>query len=682
MRRQILVDVCLLALLAAALIWPLFTIQYLNDWMSIEGTFISDARYIQDHFPHPKWHALWYCGARFDYIYPPLTSFGSAIISMLFGVVPAQGYHIYIALFYCLGIAGAYFMLRVWTGRRGIAWLAAVFYALLSPCHALFSEWRADSAHGMPLRLNFLTKWGEGPHLSALALLTFALGLLFIALTRRSLAALAGCAVVSAMVVSNNLYGAVTLGLLFPIAVWAIFLGRRQGSMWVRSAAIIALTYGLCAWWFTPSFVKLTARNLQLVALPGNAWSKVLAVVLAIAFLAGSWHWSRSRADRAWPVFFGGSLLLFGLIVLGSRWFGFRIAGEPHRFLPELDLLLILALAEGICLLWSVRRWLAVVAAALCLSFSAPYVRAAWKVFPVEPDYRSRIEYRLPEWFARNLPGTRIYAAGSTCFWYDTWRDMPQVAGGSAQGMQTLMPALIDWQITRGDDAARDVAWLVATGAGAIVTHESPSQEIYRVIENPRKFRGILPVIYDRDGDVIYRVPRRFPGLARVVNEARMASLSPIPWNNENREALLAYGAAAEDSPTEVGYERTGVAEMRLRVRTQPGESILVQENWDAGWHGEDRGAPLEIRTDIMGFMRLQTSPGDHDIRLVYDWPLESRIGQIITLLSLGLVFGLWLGAAAGPRLQGRIRSVLRSHSISSVFQAGMAVFFSQFPIP
>jgi uncharacterized membrane protein YfhO len=77
---------------------------------------------------------------------------------------------------------------------------------------------------------------------------------------------------------------------------------------------------------------------------------------------------------------------------------------------------------------------------------------------------------------------------------------------------------------------------------------------------------------------------------------------------------------------------------MQLRVHTQPGESILVQETWDEGWRAYDAGRPLEIRKDILNFMRIQTSAGDHDIRLIYDWPLESRIGQGLTLLSLAIL--------------------------------------------
>src|SRR5438034_10798055 len=123
-KRQLVFDCALAFVLTALLVLPWFRIAYLDNWMSIEGSFIADARYILDHWPHPRWHALWYCGTRFDYIYPPLTRYGAAIASLIFRVEPAQGYHIYIGLMYCLGVAGVYFLARIGTRSRGAAWIA------------------------------------------------------------------------------------------------------------------------------------------------------------------------------------------------------------------------------------------------------------------------------------------------------------------------------------------------------------------------------------------------------------------------------------------------------------------------------------------------------------------------------------------------------------------------------
>ena len=67
-----------------------------------------------------------------------MTVFGTAVLSKLLRVVPAQGYHILIGVFYCLGVAGVYFMVRVWSQRRLTGWLAAGAYAILSPVFVVF----------------------------------------------------------------------------------------------------------------------------------------------------------------------------------------------------------------------------------------------------------------------------------------------------------------------------------------------------------------------------------------------------------------------------------------------------------------------------------------------------------------------------------------------------------------
>src|ERR1700684_2687761 len=105
LRRYKLVDTLALLLLGIALVGPLFNIQYLDNWPSIESTFISDARILAGHMPHPNWQPLWYCGTRFDYIYPPALRYGTAVIALAMHTSTARAYHIYIGLLYVFGLA-------------------------------------------------------------------------------------------------------------------------------------------------------------------------------------------------------------------------------------------------------------------------------------------------------------------------------------------------------------------------------------------------------------------------------------------------------------------------------------------------------------------------------------------------------------------------------------------------
>jgi hypothetical protein len=200
--------------------------------------------------------------------------------------------------------------------------------------------------------------------------------------------------------------------------------------------------------------------------------------------------------------------------------------------------------------------------------------------------------------------------------------------------MQTLMPALARYQIRVVDDVQRDIHWLQSLGADAIMLHDKNSEEIYHEVNSPRKFMGILPVIYDRNGDIVYRVPRR-PGLARVVDERRISSLQAIPWSNEDEPQLRAYAETMEAIDASAIYSRPGIDEIRISAVTKEGQSVAVQENFDPGWHAFVDGKATGIEKDIMEFMRVRTSPGAHEIRLVYDMPIESRIGLWISVISL-----------------------------------------------
>src|SRR6266853_713281 len=146
-RRTVLIDSLMLACLVCVLIRPLFRLNYLDNWPSIESTFISDARMLSEHLPHPGWQPLWYCGTRFDYIYPPALRYGTALISKLSGVSSARAYHLYTAIFYVLGIAAVYWLVLAGSRSRGGAFLAACGVGLLSPSFLLLPLFREDSGY-------------------------------------------------------------------------------------------------------------------------------------------------------------------------------------------------------------------------------------------------------------------------------------------------------------------------------------------------------------------------------------------------------------------------------------------------------------------------------------------------------------------------------------------------------
>jgi len=302
-----LIDALFIAAITAFLIWPIFKTKYFDNWLTIDSTFIADGRYLSEHWPHPGWQPLWYGGNRFDYIYPPALRYGTAALTKLFPIIPARAYHLYTALFYVLGIACVYLFARRGSGSRAAAWLCAAGTALLSPTYLFLADIRADTQPYMPQRLNVLVRYGEGPHMTALALLP--LGLFF---AWRGLRAgqdrwLASAAIVFALVVSNNLYGATALAIFFPVLCWAMFTEWRDWRVWARAGAMASLVYGLSAFWLTPSFLRITSRNLVFVAPPGTPGAGWAAAALAMVFAGGSWFLVRKKVWTAWSVFVCGA---------------------------------------------------------------------------------------------------------------------------------------------------------------------------------------------------------------------------------------------------------------------------------------------------------------------------------------------------------------------------------------
>lgn len=637
-------DSLLFFALATALLNPIYRSEYLSAWNSIEATFISDARYLRDHWPHPGWQPNWYTGTRFDYIYPPALRYGTAALSLLRNTSTARSYHLYIALLYSIGIAGVYVFVRTGSRSRWAAMWTALASALISPCFLFFREFRLDYAgvRFMPLRLGVLIRYGEGPHMSAFALLPLALAAAWLGIRRGHPGRLALAGIFSALVVANNFYGATALAMFFPILVWSVWLGVEDRMVWARAAGIAVLAWGLSAFWLTPSYLRVTLENMRWVSSPGHAWSAALLAVVAIAYLGLSWRWVKGRPDRAWASFVLGCLAIFSLNVIGNLWYDFRVIGEPGRLIPELDLVILISMA---LLLGWIFRWggwaraVTVAVAIACLVPSAGYVRRAWKVLPPRARHENRIEYQLTNWIHDHLPGVRTLATGSVRFWYDTWHDLPQVGGGSEQGLlnRFVQDAYIS-AVADDDPPRKAIVWMQAMGVGGMIVHDKTSQEVYHDWGSPLKFEGLLDKYYDDGaGNRIYRVPRRYAEPARVVDAAALRAVGVLDGYTLER-----YVDAVERGPeSAVAWQAIGTDEMRARARLAAGQALVLQHSYDPAWKCYEAGRQVPIAKDPIGFMLLDPGPGEHDLLLQFETPLENRLGSGAFALSMAAIAAL-----------------------------------------
>ncbi len=691
--RTWVLDSLLLFAVGSALVWPLLHTAYLDYWGSAAGSVVADARFLAEHWPHPRWQPLWFGGARFDDLYGPFPRYAIAALIRYGSLPPPRAYHVFIALLYAAGIAGVYLLVRTGSHSRPAAWTAALASAFTSPSFLLLPSIRADALHVGPQRLNALVRQGDAAHIAGLALLPFALAAVWAALERgdRRLVPLAGA--LAAGVLSCDYSAALAAAAFLPALMWSLWITRvrkpgtatdsglnrralskiekagdslqcalgarvkadcrlspvfrffipadaaaphdvavSEFAIWRRAASIAALALALCGFWLTPSFIGTMATNLRLGEWKGTLWSPWILLAAANVFVLLSARWARGRKEAAWPVFACGSLLFTGVYVLGGYALNIRLVDEPVVLVPELDLALILAGVEALRRI-SARGTVARVAVVLLLlaslAGSRHYVRHPWRLYRIASDYRSRIEYRVPEWAAARLPGARMMVSGSVRLWYDNWNDLPQISGGAEPAARNPLNEHAVWRIRADQSAELPLLWMRALGVDAVAVHGEGSEEIFHDFNNPKKFAGILPVLFDSGaGDVIYQVRAR-PAIAWVVDAKATAALR-APRNGLDAEALRAYVAVLERGrPAEAVWESTDA--VRIRAGRGEGEAILFQVTYDPNW----RASSGEVRRDALGQILILAPRGREEIPIEFVVGLEHAIGRVLSAAAL-----------------------------------------------
>jgi hypothetical protein len=647
-RKDWILDFLLIFLLAAFLIRPMWKLKYTENWGSIESTFIADARMLKDHWPRPLWQPFWYVGTRFDYVYPPALRYGTAALAKYYPMDAAKAYHIYVSFFYCFGIAGIYLLARVGFRHRIAAIVAAIAGAIVSPGYLFVPEVAMDGFRLGTSKLNALVRYGEGPHMTALAWIPFALAFAWLSLRRRSYPWAIASGVASTMVVANNFYGATALAMFFPLLLWAIWVTERDWRL-VRFALVIPLVaYGLSAFWLTPSYLEITLRNMQYVSSKGNLWSGAIFLLALTTFLSFTDRHFRSQPQRAWQLFVLGCAFFFTLNTAGNRWFNFRIIGEPARLVPEVDIVWIFLILLGCLWLWKrgmMARSAVILLAVATIGIHYNYILHNRAIFPTPTDYKPSLYYKIPDWIATNHPQARSYVTGAVRFWYNTWHDLHQLGGSSEQGLQNQIVMPSQWEIVLGEDPQRAIAWMQVLGVDLVAVHGPNSKEWYKDFQYPKKFDGSLTPIFDDGQDNrIFEIPRRYRSLARVVDRNALDGL-PKLIDQSDLEGLKHYVKVLEhgpEAPTQTSWR--GTDEFLVKAQTSPGQSLIVQVTYDPNWIAESNLGPLPVHNFTpLGFIRIDAPEGLKEIRFRFRKPFEKSAGEAIFLLTLiGMGWTLW----------------------------------------
>jgi len=639
--------------LAVVLILPVFRLEYLHNWSSIEGAFVADGHALQENWPHHLWQPLWYCGTRADYVYPPGPRYGVAIFSSLLRVSAARGYHVFIGFCYAFGFVVLYVWTRIGTGSRLAAWLATVSIAVASPSFLVLPDIWHDSLFHTPQRLHVLMSYGEGPHISSLAMLPIS----WIGAWKRfhggSARWLSVSAIGIALTVTINFYGLTAISITMPLLVWACLLQRRDwraSFTVIRDAAFIgAMGWALTAWWLVPSYVRVTSRNLYLVSPAGNSWSFPAFIVLLGAYLAVSLVLSRMNRLSAYPFFIWSGLWWLAAYILGYRWFGFQVAGNPVRLIPELDVFAILCAVQLAGILWRWQpgqcyRFGPRVALVILLFFafrpSWRYVKHAYHEFLEDRHWSQRVEYKTETWLYEHFPDQRAFVTGTIRFWYNTWHDGQEADGAAQQGiLNPLLPGA-QWMIAHSNNPEVIESWLQALGVDILVVPGKDSEEPYHDYSYPKIFDDFLPLLRDDGkGNRYYRVPRGATGIVRVVDRARLESVPAIQIAGLMTE-VQPYAHAVESGPKgdRARCRWSGSDVLNVSADIGPGEALLVQETYDPGWHAYEDGRAQPIRADAVGHMLIALSPGSHSIKMVFEAPPEVIVGRTAGILCLMLI--------------------------------------------
>ena len=634
---------------------PLFHTDYTRQMGSIEAAYIGLARYIARHFSELNWFPLWYGGIPYPDTYPPLLHWICGLAVAISHISPGLAHHFITATLYALGPVALYWMMSQLSGNRGAAFAAGLGYSLVSPACLLVREVRFD-AGGLfaARRLHTLVIYGEGPHLTSLCLLPFAIGMLHLALTRRRPGYYFVAALAIAAVPLSNWLGGVALAFGVASLLLAYEIDIRK---WAGAALLGAWAYAIALPWMSPATIKVIQANAPRVAnnFESNVGQKLYLAGAIAALLAAAWLLRRTRLEPAarFALLFS---LLTGATALGRYWFRMSLAPQPERYHLEMDMAFW---AAAPLLLWPLLsrahlRYAVACAAAIAtvaLALHQHHVARDWEQ-PI--DITTTIEYRTARWLETNRPGQRVFGPGTIGFWLNAFGDVPQLTGGFDNGILNPFVPHVIYQVYAGDKQQVMVDWMRAYGVDAVAAGGKDSREVYHPISHPEKFAGLTELWRD-GGDAIYEIPRRSRSLAHTLLASDQVKDTPIAYDTTNIQPYL----AALENPAMPPAAFRWLAPNRAVVNSagmSPEQIVNVQISWDKGWHASVSGRTVNAWGDKLGQIMVEPRcSGDCEVDLRYDGGTEHRVASRVCLLALlsGLLWSL-ISYVTSIRLQRR----------------------------
>lgn len=647
-----------LFVLNLSICWRLFKIELTTNFSSIEGAFIAIARYISGHWGHFSWWPMWHCGMPYQDTYVPLLHLVVGTVAYAGHLSAARAYHSVTGISYALGPVTLYLLAMRLGSSRSMALLAALFYSLFSPSAVLLPDMARDiGGWWYARRLQVLTVYGEGPHVTAMTLLPVALLCLENVLVRRTTRSLAFAAIAIASIFLTNVPGSMALGLAVFCWICSQPAGTRAAA-WAVSSGCSALAYGIACYGVPPSSVRTIVENVGPMH-SGFRNSLKYGPLPLLAVLAAIWAVGYLLARTRFPLIVRFAILYFALtttLVVTANSDVFELLPQAGRLHLELEMAASLLLGGAAAAIYrAVPRWWRPAAVAVLV----PLIFVQWhhyrsaarkRLQPVDLSHRS--EYTSARWLATNIQGQRVYAMGSTSFWLNAFTDTPQVAGCCDQNLS--MPVLpdISYLINSGTsvgETVQGIEYMRALGAAVIVVNGPGSTDEYKDIKAPERFKGVLPLLYQGNGDTIYGVYSGRYSLAHVLHPDALVPTGP----SNQLPSVTAYVRAIGDPASFARFEWVENNIARIRATISAGDVISVQVPWFSGWKAYANGREAPIGTDGLHFMVIHPAcAGDCQVELAWTGPRDWLFAAIVSALSLALLGTLLCGWTPTRRAQ------------------------------
>jgi hypothetical protein len=639
-----------------------FYTESTGHFYSMHGEWMALAKLGEFTWWTPAWWPWWGNGAPLEYTYAPLVPVLTAAIAKAGHYSYALAFHQLTGLTYCLTPTFLYLASWKITGKAGYSFAAALGSSLLSPILLIAPDagYRL-SALGDARRLSLIFDWDDLPHVISLTLLPLLVWALWNALHLRRWRHWCAAALLMAVMMLANMFGVVLVVLVIVTVPLAVGLKPRTADF-ARAVAAGVAAYILVCPWLPPSLIATIHSNSILDG--ESAAAGPTAVALAVVALA-SWNvfsFARKRVSHwgmRWLLLFGSIVLLIPLLDFYAR---LHFLPQAGRYKVEADLAIIwLAVFALMPVIERFPRWVRVglilVLGVMALNQTIAYRRYTRALIQQVVNAQS-IEYRVSKWLEENMPGQRVMLGGSMAIWADVFGRIPQVGAlpytTAPSPRQNLATFIIYTGMNAGEqDGAISLLWLKALGAEAVAVPGPGSPDYWKPFANPRKFEGLVPLVWRERDTSIYKISNAPYSLAHVMRASDLIEHAPV--NGLDVGEIRRFVAALENPaavPAILRWE--GNNRIVIQTRLGPADVVSAQITFFPGWRARVNGTEREVHADGLGQMVVKPGcSGECTIVLDYEGGAEFKACRVVSsvfILMIAILAGVKGGKRLGPR--------------------------------